>query len=236
MRRNAAICDVGTTYQWCQKPWQSKIGGNMRSDVVPGAVLRDYELPDHTAVPRKLSILQGDDPMVLMLSRGSYCPKERQFLRVMLDFSKLCAVGYTRLVTITTDNLQQLNGLRLGAGADWPFLYDEQRVIQRDLEIQEYTDPKNNPMIPYTFVLEPGLRISKIYNGYWFWGRPTPAELHSDLREITRRIRPDWQIDTPEMRLAWERGERKRFFPYGKSLKEILVRASNALDQFSKVA
>ena len=125
---------------------------------------------------------------------------------------------------------------RSGAGADWPFLHDEQRVIQRDLEIQEYTDPQNNPMIPYTFVLEPGLRIFRIYNGYWFWGRPTPAELHNDLRDITRRIRPDWQIDTPEMRAAWEKGEKKRFFPYGKSMKEILIRASNALDQFSKAA
>jgi peroxiredoxin len=208
----------------------------MRSDVAPGAVLRDYEFPDHTDVPRKLSVLQGDDPMVMMLSRGHYCPKEKQFLRVMLDFSKLCAVGYTRLVTITTDNLLHLNGLRLGVGADWPFLHDEERVIQRDLEIQEYTDPQNNPMIPYTFVLEPGLRIFRIYNGYWFWGRPTPAELHDDLREITRRIRPDWQIDTPEMRDAWQKGEKKRFFPYGKSMKEILIRASNALDQFSKAA
>jgi hypothetical protein len=54
--------------------------------------------------------------------------------------------------------------------------------------------------------------------------------------DITWRIRPDWQIDTPEMRAAWEKGEKKRFFPYGKSMKEILVRASNALDQFLKAA
>jgi len=91
-------------------------------------------------------------------------------------------------------------------------------------------------MIPYSFVLEPGLRIYKIYNGYWYWGRPAAAELQNDLRDITRRIRPDWQIDTPEMRAAWERGEKKRFFPYGNSMKEILVRTSNALDQFSKAA
>jgi hypothetical protein len=38
------------------------------------------------------------------------------------------------------------------------------------------------------------------------------------------------------MRAAWEKGEKKRFFPYGKSMKEILVRASNALDQFLKAA
>ena len=44
----------------------------MRSDIVPGAVFPDYELSDHTAKHRKLSELQGHDPMVLVLSRGGY--------------------------------------------------------------------------------------------------------------------------------------------------------------------
>jgi hypothetical protein len=36
-------------------------------------------------------------------------------------------------------------------------------------------------MIPHTVVLEPGLRVYKIYNGYWFFGRPTVEELRHDL-------------------------------------------------------
>jgi hypothetical protein len=48
----------------------------MRDDIVPGAVLRDYELSDHGAKRRKLSELQGPDPMVLVLSRGvCFLPK-----------------------------------------------------------------------------------------------------------------------------------------------------------------
>jgi peroxiredoxin len=50
----------------------------MRSDIVPGGTFPDYQLPDHTGTPRKLSELQGDDPLVLTLSRGHYCPKEHQ--------------------------------------------------------------------------------------------------------------------------------------------------------------
>jgi peroxiredoxin len=50
----------------------------MRSDIVPGAVFPDYELPDHTAKRRKLSELQGQHPMVLVLSRGGFCPKDRR--------------------------------------------------------------------------------------------------------------------------------------------------------------
>ena len=44
----------------------------MRADIIPGAVFPDYELPDHAKTVRKLSELQGRDPLVLMLSRGHF--------------------------------------------------------------------------------------------------------------------------------------------------------------------
>ena len=47
----------------------------MRSDIIPGAIFPDYELTDHTAKRRKLSELQGQHPMVLILSRGGFCPQ-----------------------------------------------------------------------------------------------------------------------------------------------------------------
>lgn len=207
----------------------------MRADIVEGGTFPDYELPDHTDTSRRLSVLQGDDPMVLTLHRGFYCPKDRQQLQQLIPFSKQCAVGFTRLVSITTDNgLFQVSDLRLGVGADWPFLYDKERVIARELEIEEYTDPTNRPMIPHTFVLEPGLKIYKIYNGYWYWGRPSTAELHHDLREVTRRIRSDWKIDTPEIRARWDSKDRAMFYPYGKSWREVFIRMAGAVDQFER--
>ena len=45
----------------------------MRSDIAPGGVFPDYEPPDHESVHRKLSELQGDDPLILTLARGHYC-------------------------------------------------------------------------------------------------------------------------------------------------------------------
>jgi peroxiredoxin len=42
--------------------------------IVPGDTLPDFELPDHESVPRRLSELHGDDPMILTLARGHYCP------------------------------------------------------------------------------------------------------------------------------------------------------------------
>jgi hypothetical protein len=47
----------------------------MSADIVAGALFPDYELTDHTGKRRKLSDLQGPDPMILVLSRGGYCPK-----------------------------------------------------------------------------------------------------------------------------------------------------------------
>jgi peroxiredoxin len=48
----------------------------VRPDIAPGGIFPDYELPDHTETLRKLSELQGDDPLILTLARGHYCPKE----------------------------------------------------------------------------------------------------------------------------------------------------------------
>jgi len=44
----------------------------MRADIVPGGVFPDYELPDHTNTVRKLSSIQGRDPMILTLARGHF--------------------------------------------------------------------------------------------------------------------------------------------------------------------
>jgi peroxiredoxin len=195
----------------------------MRADIVPGAVLPDYELSDHTGTRRKLSELQGPDPMILVLSRGSYCPKDRRQAEGLVQLHREIEVGYCRLVTISTDNLLETNEFRTGMAAHWTFLSDPGRKVQKDLDIAEYTDPTNNPMIPHTLVLEPGLIVYKIYNGYWYFGRPTVEELRQDLREVTRKCRPDWDLTSPESRAAWERGEKERFYPYGRSFAKVFA-------------
>jgi len=189
----------------------------MRADIIPGAIFPNYELSDHTAARRKLSELQGQHPMVLVLSRGGFCPKDRRQSELLVQLHREMEVGYSRLVTISTDNIAETNEYRTGVGAHWTFLSDAGRRVQKDLDIAEYTDPAHNPMIPHTIVLEPGLVVFKIYNGYWFWGRPTLEDLRQDLRAITKKCRPDWDITDAEHRAAWQRGEKDRFYPYGKT-------------------
>ena len=194
----------------------------MRSDILPGATFPDYELPDHTTKRRKLSELQGPDPMILVLSRGGFCPKDRRQHEGLAQLHRELEVGYCRLVTISTDNITETNEYRNGVDAHWPFLSDAGRIVQKDLDIPEYTDPLHNPMIPHTIVLEPGLIVYKIYLGYWFFGRPTLEELRQDLRAVIVKCRPDWDITTPEFKEAWAQGRKELFYPYGKSYVQTL--------------
>jgi peroxiredoxin len=186
----------------------------VRADIAPGATFPDYELPDHTGTRRRLSELQGRDPLVLVLSRGHYCPKDHQQHLELAAFHPQVAVAYTKLVTVTTDDLLELNEFRSSVGAQWPFLSDPGRIVQRDLEIDEYTDTRHDPMIPYTLVLRPGLVVHSIYNGYWYWGRPSTEDLRRDLREVTQAIRPDWDLAAPGLRQAWNAGDRSQHYPY----------------------
>jgi peroxiredoxin len=191
--------------------------------MIPGAVFPDYELTDHSAKRRKLSELQGPDPLVIVLSRGGYCPKDRRQAEGLVQLHREMEVGYSRLVTISTDNLTETNEFRMGVGAHWPFLSDAGRIVQKDLDIAEYTDPGHNPMIPHTIVLEPGLVVFKIYNGYRFFGRPTVDDLRHDLRAVSEKCRPDWDITAPALKAAWQQGKKDLFYPYGKSYAKVFA-------------
>jgi len=194
----------------------------MRADLIPGALFPDFSLADHRGKHRTLAELQQADPLVLVLARGGFCPKERRQHEGLLQLHREMQVGYCRLVTVSTDSLLETNEFRSGVGASWTFLSDPARKLQKDLDIAEYTDPQHNPMIPHTLVLEPGLRIFKIYNGYWFFGRPTVDELRLDLRAVLQRCRPDWDIGNAELRSAWASGDKSRFYPYGKTQAQVL--------------
>ena len=190
----------------------------MRADIVPGSTFPDYELPDHENVPRRLSGLQGEDAMILTLARGHYCPKEhQQHLELAANYPKI-AVAYTQIATIATDPHHTLQEFRNSVGAQWPFLSDPERIVQKDLDIQEYTDPENDPMIPHTLVLGPGLVVFSIYNGYWFWGRPSVVDLWHDVRAVTSEIRPDWDLSTAGLREAWNAGDFSRFQGWNKQV------------------
>jgi peroxiredoxin len=169
----------------------------MELPFAPGDPFPDLELPDHNGNPRRLVELAAEDPTVLQFFRGWWCPKEQRFFRRLVALQDEAEVGYARFVSVSVDPPAVSAAFRAGLGARWTFLCDADHRAVDDLGLRETTDTLNDPFVPSVFVLAPGLRVHSAYNGYWFWGRPTAAELVADLRAVTRAIRPDWDAPTP---------------------------------------
>ena len=168
-----------------------------------GAALRDFELPDEKGELHRLSELQGDDAMILMLGRGEHCPRERQHQREMLKVWEWCSVAFTQMVTVLPNELHDVYKLKISTGAHWTYLADTDLEVQTALDIREYTDPKHPANVPHTLLLAPGLVVDKVYVGYWFWGRPSPYRLWDDLGDLFRRIKSDFDPTTPRSKAAY---------------------------------
>jgi peroxiredoxin len=166
----------------------------MHPDLVPGGQFPDLERPDHNSVPRRLSELAEGDPLVLNFFRGWWCPKEQAFFKALVRLQDEVEVAYTRMVSVSIDPPGELSAFRAGLGARWTFLSDRDRRYMAELGLRETTDTLYRPYVPTTFTLRSDLTIHGVYNGYWFWGRPTNEALRQDLRAITRAVRPDWAV------------------------------------------
>ncbi len=114
----------------------------------------------------------------------------RELCRLQDEFE----VGYARIVVVSVDAPEVQSAFRAGLGARFTFLSDAERSWLERLALREGTDTAHDPYRPAAFTLFPDLTIHRAYNGYWYWGRATMEELRRDMREITREIRPDWEV------------------------------------------
>lgn len=175
----------------------------MSKGLTLGSTLPDFTFPDEAGVKHRLSTLQGDDFLVLHLSRGEHCPRERLHHQELLRFHEWCSVGFAQLVSVLPNTQHDAMRMKMSAGAHWTFLADEGLEARTALEIDEYTDPHHdNAVVPHTLILSPGLRIEKVYVGYWFWGRPSPEQLWLDLQEAHMRLKEDFDPTLPAARAA----------------------------------
>lgn len=114
------------------------------------------------------------------------------------DLQPELAVNYCQLVVVWTDDTASTRAARKELGAKFPFLCDYRRSVVQELDIVDTTDPDHPRIaIPYTFVLDAERVIHKIYNGWWYVGRPTVEELRMDLRALMARRRDWWYGDAP---------------------------------------
>ena len=121
------------------------------------------------------------------------------------DLQPELEVNYCRLIAVSVDDQKTTRALRERIGATWPFLIDLDRALINELDIVDNTDARHSLIpIPYTFVLNADREIYKIYNGWWFVGRPTVEELRHDLRALLA-CRDDYEYDR-----AWDVSEESR--------------------------
>jgi len=175
----------------------------------------NFELPNHDHEPTWLSQFTQPSlmdqhlgftdgyPLILVFYRGFFCPRDRQQLPQLVQFQGELAVNYCKLVTVSVDPPVVQAAFRAGLGAQWTFLSDEKRQVIKQINILDETEGEYAYRAqPYTFVLRPDLTIYKIYNGWFFVGRPTIEELRLDLRSIME-TRSDYRCEaynSPEVR------------------------------------
>ena len=169
----------------------------MTTNLRIGDVFPDFELPDHRKKPRRLSGYVKPSPMdeklgftdgyplILIFGRGFFCPRDQQHMRQLVELQSELAVNFGKLVTVSADAPLVGAAFRAGLGAEWPLLSDEKREVIERIGILDETEGEYAYVArPYTFVLRPDLTIHKIYDGWFFVGRPTLEELRQDLREV----------------------------------------------------
>jgi peroxiredoxin len=106
-------------------------------------------------------------------------------LRHYAELDAELRVNYCHLAAISVDPPDVAGALRAGLGVGFTFLSDHERRAIHELDIVDHTDPKHPRIaIPYSFSLAPDLTIHRVYNGWWFVGRPTAEEVRQDLRAL----------------------------------------------------
>lgn len=101
-------------------------------------------------------------------------------------------MAYCRLAVVSVDPPERQAALKAELGARFPFLSDTELRLTDALGIRETTDTRHGPLpVPFTFALLPDLTIQRIFNGWYFVGRPTPDELRLTARQLIGEIVPD---------------------------------------------
>jgi hypothetical protein len=123
----------------------------MRTDITAGRTFPDYQLPDHAGSPRRLSELQGEDPLILTLARGHYCPKEHTAAPQLAAFYPQIAVATRRSPRSPPTTTRRSRSSRLGRRAV-AFLSDR-NAPSNGISTSRSTPTRRTPMIPHTLVL-----------------------------------------------------------------------------------
>jgi thioredoxin-dependent peroxiredoxin len=119
----------------------------------PGDTVADFELPDQTGTPRKLSGLLADGPVVLFFYPAAMtpgCTKEACHFRDLA--AEFAAVGANR-VGISTDPVQKQAKFAETQEFDYPLLSDADGSVAKQFGVKRGLLGKVMPVKRTTFVI-----------------------------------------------------------------------------------
>ncbi|KAI9012291.1 cold-shock DNA-binding domain protein [Hyaloraphidium curvatum] len=163
---------------------------------VPGEPFPDIELPDSRGIATRLSSLTRPGavdervgftdgyPLILIFYRGFFCPRDQQQMRNLVAAQAEFALSSCKIAAISVDPPPVAAAFRAGLGATWTFLSDPDRAAIKRFGILDATEGEYPDVSrPFTLVLSPGLAVRRVWDGWWFAGRPTVEELRMEVRK-----------------------------------------------------
>lgn len=148
-----------------------------------GDTVADFELPDQTGTPRKLSALLSDGPVVLFFYPAAMtpgCTKEACHFRDL--GAEFAAVGATR-VGISADAVQKQAKFADQENFDYPLLSDSEGTIASQFGVKRGLLGKLIPVKRTTFVIDTDSRVLNVISSEF------SMDTHADKALETLRTR-----------------------------------------------
>lgn len=128
----------------------------------PGDTVADFELPDQTGTPRRLSALLADGPVVLFFYPAAMtpgCTKEACHFRNLTD--EFAAVGAQR-VGISADPVAKQAKFAEKYTFDYPLLSDTDGAVAAEFGVKRGLLGKLLPVKRTTFVIDTDQRVLEV--------------------------------------------------------------------------
>ncbi|WP_025737624.1 peroxiredoxin [Mycobacterium genavense] len=148
-----------------------------------GDTVADFELPDQTGTPRKLSALLADGPVVLFFYPAAMtpgCTKEACHFRDLA--TEFAAVGANR-VGISTDAVQKQAKFADKENFDYPLLSDIEGTVATLFGVKRGLLGKLMPVKRTTFVIDTDRRVLNVISS------ELSTDTHADQALQTVRAR-----------------------------------------------
>src|ERR1700744_6209479 len=149
----------------------------------PGETVADFELPDQSGTPRKLSELLSSGPVVLFFYPAAMtpgCTKEACHFRDLA--AEFAAVGATR-VGISADAVQKQAKFADQENFDYPLLSDSEGTIASQFGVKRGLLGKLIPVKRTTFVIDTDSRVLNVISSEF------SMDTHADKALETLRTR-----------------------------------------------